>query len=216
MFNISTQELFLSLPGIFLAISIQGFFQANSAKRFGDDSAKKAGRLTFSPIPHIDIMGLILLTIFNFGWSKPVQINIHNLKNKQKQAALIYMSGPICNFAACMAFLLILKILYVSNLINLFPLSMSIGLQKILLITSKINLTLFLFSFLPIYPLAGYFSVYYIIPPMNRLKLYRFQKYSRLILITIIVFPISKLLISPIIENILISFGYILKISTII
>ena len=49
---------------------------------FGDDTAKRAGRLTLNPIPHIDPFGSIILpamlTIVGFrcfGWAKPVPVD---------------------------------------------------------------------------------------------------------------------------------------------
>ena len=49
----------------------------------GDDTAKRAGRLTLNPVPHIDPFGSIILplllslTSFGvFGFAKPVPVNV--------------------------------------------------------------------------------------------------------------------------------------------
>ena len=48
---------------------------------FGDDTAKRAGRLTLNPIPHIDPFGSIILPALGalrgipvIGWAKPVPV----------------------------------------------------------------------------------------------------------------------------------------------
>lgn len=38
------------------------------ALKLGDPTARDAGRLTFNPIKHVDIWGLLMMAIFRFGW----------------------------------------------------------------------------------------------------------------------------------------------------
>lgn len=70
----------------------------------GDDTAKRAGRLTLNPIPHIDPFGSILLpfllslTSFGvFGYAKPVPVNIGKLRHPRNQALLVSLAGPMTN-----------------------------------------------------------------------------------------------------------------------
>ena len=46
------------------------------AYRLGDDTAKRAGRLTLNPLKHLDPMGLLMMLVFHFGWAKPVPVNM--------------------------------------------------------------------------------------------------------------------------------------------
>src|SRR5688572_13991632 len=50
---------------------------------FGDDTAKRAGRLTLNPIPHVDPFGSLLLPAMGavaglpvLGYAKPVPVNV--------------------------------------------------------------------------------------------------------------------------------------------
>lgn len=70
----------------------------------GDDTAKRAGRLTLNPIPHIDPFGSILLpfllslTSFGvFGYAKPVPVNIGKLRSPRNQALIVSLAGPTTN-----------------------------------------------------------------------------------------------------------------------
>lgn len=76
-----------------------------SALLLGDDTAKKAGRLTFNPIKHIDPFGSILLPVIlsisnspvMFGWAKPVPIDMNQIKDSKRNVAIVSIAGPLVN-----------------------------------------------------------------------------------------------------------------------
>ena len=70
----------------------------------GDDTAKRAGRLSLNPIRHIDPIGTVLLPILlivtthlAFGWAKPVPIRVDRLRHPRNQAVLVGLAGPATN-----------------------------------------------------------------------------------------------------------------------
>ena len=74
------------------------------ALAFGDDTAKRAGRLTLNPIAHIDPFGtiilpalLILTTGRAFGYAKPVPVNVGKLRSPRNQGLLVSLAGPAVN-----------------------------------------------------------------------------------------------------------------------
>src|SRR5204863_3154976 len=76
------------------------------ALAFGDDTAKRAGRLTLNPIPHIDPVGSVALPLLLavagapiFGWAKPVPVNPRQLRNPRQQSLLVSLAGPATNIA---------------------------------------------------------------------------------------------------------------------
>jgi len=71
-------------PPLLFAITFHEFSHAWMANRKGDPTAKSAGRLTLNPLAHIDIIGLLLLYFYGFGWAKPVPVNPNNFRNPQK------------------------------------------------------------------------------------------------------------------------------------
>ena len=63
------------------------------ALAFGDDTAKRAGRLTLNPIAHVDPFGSVALPLLLaiagapvFGWAKPVPVNPRQLRNPRQQS----------------------------------------------------------------------------------------------------------------------------------
>lgn len=63
----------------------------------GDDTPGRYGRLSLNPLAHLDIVGLISLFIFKFGWAKPVPISSYNYKNPRRGIILTSVAGPLSN-----------------------------------------------------------------------------------------------------------------------
>src|SRR3989344_1401885 len=85
------------------------------AERFGDKTARYAGRLTLNPLKHLDIFGSILLPIllyvssgFAFGWAKPVPYNPDNLTNRKWGTIAVAAAGVLANFLIAILFSIII------------------------------------------------------------------------------------------------------------
>src|SRR3954452_25613285 len=73
---------------------------------FGDDTAKRAGRLTLNPVPHIDPFGSVILpalAVFAgfpaLGWAKPVPVNPARMRHPRRDMVRVALAGPGTNFA---------------------------------------------------------------------------------------------------------------------
>ena len=60
-------NLLLSVVPALLCITLHELAHGYVAYRLGDDTAKRAGRLTLNPLKHIDIMGLIMMVVLQYG-----------------------------------------------------------------------------------------------------------------------------------------------------
>ncbi len=149
-------QIIIQLPILLIALTVHEFSHGYVAYMLGDDTAKRAGRLTLNPISHIDPFGLIMLFIARIGWAKPVPINPYNFNNYKKDTALTAAAGPAANFILAIllsvVFNLIKKmnpdIMYHASSLTQFWLSM-------LLYAILINLALGLFNLIPIPPMDG-------------------------------------------------------------
>lgn len=161
------------------------------AKRFGDHTAQKAGRLTLNPLPHIDLFGTILLPallIFTgspilFGWAKPVPVNPLNFSNLRRGELLVSAAGILANFGlAALA-----AIIY--HILNALPQTFPYLLGALLKFTVTINLVLGVFNLFPIPPLDGS-KVLLSQLPYNLAKSYqRLESYGILILLILLMIP---------------------------
>src|ERR1700681_3021481 len=92
------------LPIIF-AVTFHEAAHGFVALRFGDDTALRAGRVTFNPLKHVDPVGTILLPAmmiltrmpFLFGYAKPVPVNFGRLKPLRLAMVMVALAGPATN-----------------------------------------------------------------------------------------------------------------------
>lgn len=107
----------LTFVVLILSIIVHEVAHGYAANSLGDPTARLAGRLTLNPIPHIDLMGSIVIPallafsgspIF-FGWAKPVPYNPYNLKNQRWGEALVAVAGSATNILLAIIFGLIVR-----------------------------------------------------------------------------------------------------------
>ena len=84
------------LIALVISLSFHEFGHAFVALRFGDDTARRAGRLTVNPIAHIDPLGLLMVVFVGFGYAKPVPTN-PRFFNSRYAELLVAAAGPAMN-----------------------------------------------------------------------------------------------------------------------
>lgn len=150
--------IFLSLPGVIIAMTFHEFAHAFAADKLGDDTPRRQGRLNLNPLSHIDPIGLVLLMVAGFGWGKPVEIDSRNFDGKyslSKAEAIVAVAGPLMNFALAFVFAIIYYILFATNILQ------SLGDNTIWIIHTiitdivSINVGLGVFNLIPLPPLDG-------------------------------------------------------------
>ena len=80
-----------------LCITVHETCHGLAAYRLGDQTAKRAGRLSLNPLRHIDIGGLLMMALFGFGWAKPVPVDMRNFQHPKRDMALTAAAGPVSN-----------------------------------------------------------------------------------------------------------------------
>lgn len=138
------------LLAILIALTIHEFAHAFSASLLGDDTADAQGRVTFNPMAHIDMLGLIMLIMVGFGWGKPVPVNPGNLKYGKWGRIIVAMAGVFTNLLCAILCGLALK--FSIGMLNLPPGNLLIMFLTFLV---YINVMLLVFNLIPIPPLDG-------------------------------------------------------------
>ena len=84
------------LVALMISLSFHEFGHAVTALRFGDDTARRAGRLTVNPVAHIDPLGLLMVVFVGFGYAKPVPTNPRLFKSRYAEL-WVAAAGPAMN-----------------------------------------------------------------------------------------------------------------------
>jgi Zn-dependent protease len=147
------------------------------AKRFGDDTADEAGRLTANPLPHIDPIGLLMLFVAGFGWARPVPVNYFLLRSSRVAIVCVALAGVAVNvlIAFLAAFLL-----QFDAVRALKPLATALA------VAVRINVALAAFNLIPIPPLDGSRVVGEFLPPQARASYFRIERFGFFILIALL------------------------------
>ena len=163
----------------------------------GDDTAKRAGRLTLNPIPHLDPVGSIVLPAFGaltglpvIGWAKPVPVNPNRLRRPRRDIVLVSLAGPTTNFLLMACAALATRSLLRNDGFIGFDVGdgASTTLITVVFAFAVVNLFLGLFNLLPIPPLDGSALLERLLPSKWLPHWYRFRPYGILILFGLVIF----------------------------
>ncbi|HEY3811327.1 MAG TPA: site-2 protease family protein [Acidimicrobiales bacterium] len=179
------------------------------ALAFGDDTAKKAGRLTLNPIRHVDPMGTLVLPgllalagLGAFGYAKPVPINPAKMRHPRNSSLIVSLAGPATNLALAGISILALRLLRprgTARMVNFVVSTFGVGTldltDRVLYLLGFINVTLAVFNALPIPPLDGSALVARLLPPSALPGWYTFQRYAMPVLLVLVLLQPGNFLV---------------------
>ena len=114
-------EIVFILLILFFSIVIHEVAHGSIALSLGDETAKRAGRLTLNPLKHIDPLGTIIVPLLLLvatlgkgpiiGWAKPVPVNPLNFRDQRWGSLKVALAGPATNFLLAVIFGLAIRFL---------------------------------------------------------------------------------------------------------
>lgn len=154
------QRALLVLVAFVLSVSVHEFGHALVADRLGDRLPRLQGRLTLSPLAHIDLLGTIILPLVAalmpggfplIAWGKPVQTSPRNYTRLRPKPGhlLVALAGPAMNLV--LAALVSIVFLVLGKTGHLSPTAATILLRYFL----SLNIVLMFFNLIPVPPLDG-------------------------------------------------------------
>ena len=179
-----TDILFTVLPAL-LCITLHELSHGAVAYALGDDTAKKAGRLTLNPIRHIDPWGLLMMVLFRFGWAKPVPVNMYKFKKPRQGMAVTALAGPLANLIIAAVFIFIYGVAYRALYVQGGALAR--GIFQMISTTGYLSLALAVFNLLPISPLDGSKILFAFLSDSAYAKLMRYERYGMILLMLLVV-----------------------------
>ncbi|MCP4685360.1 MAG: site-2 protease family protein [bacterium] len=182
-------------PVILFSLTVHEFCHAWSAHKFGDDTARRMGRMTLNPLAHLELFGTLVMVMsqFTFGWAKPVPVNLSNVRNPRTADIWVSAAGPLSNIGLAIIAGLIYQIVGTSGLSGQQPLT------QILTAGVYINITLAVFNMIPVFPLDGSHILRNLLPPQGRIAMAKFDRFAPIVLILLIVTRVTWVVLGPIV-----------------
>lgn len=178
MFNQSLFTYLVRAMVLLTAIPIHECAHAWASNKLGDPTAKNLGRLTLNPLPHLDLIGSVLMLFTGFGWAKPVPVTTRNFKNVKKGMILTALAGPAANILLALLSLILYKLwcyfLYPLLAINFTTAS---AIAQIFYIMCLLNINLAVFNLIPIPPLDGSQVLTAVLPARLYYKVMQYEQY---------------------------------------
>lgn len=189
--------ILLSIPAVLIALTVHEYAHGYAAYKLGDPTARSLGRLSLNPLRHLDVLGVICMVFFRFGWAKPVPINTRYFKKPRRDMAITALCGPLANFL--LAFFGAFLCFAVAAIFNSFmagavpspfwELCMRYILQFLYLF-HFLNLTLGLFNLIPLPPLDGSRIFCVFLPARAYYAVMKYEKYIALALMLLLYFGV--------------------------
>ncbi|HET9105909.1 MAG TPA: site-2 protease family protein [Steroidobacteraceae bacterium] len=171
-----------------LAITLHEAAHGYVAKRFGDDTAWQAGRVTFNPLKHVDPFGTIVLPAlllltrapFLFGYAKPVPVRFTRLRNPRRDMIWVAAAGPGMNLLMATVAALLL------HGVRFLPPVPARWVLDNLAHAIELNVLLAVFNLIPLPPLDGGRVAVGILPNALAAPLARLERYGTAIIIGVL------------------------------
>ncbi|HET6147329.1 MAG TPA: site-2 protease family protein [Polyangia bacterium] len=192
----------VSLIAFVLSITVHEFGHAWMANRLGDRLPAQQGRLTLSPMAHIDPIGTLLmplLAVFAPGgfpllaWGKPVQTNPKGYTRLSPRTGhmLVALMGPFMNLVLALAISLVLIVVGRTGI-----LSEGIA-QAAVDFFLKLNIMLMFFNLLPVPPLDGGSVLAGLLPDSLQFIPAFLQRYGMLVFFALLLSGVLKFVLRP-------------------
>ena len=172
-----------------------------AAYRLGDNTAKRMGRLSLNPLKHVDLMGLIMMALFRFGWAKPVPVDMRNFKNPKAGMALTALAGPVSNVVLAYAAVVLCNfVMFLAD--RLGSTWLLLALAQFFVYVEIISAGLAVFNVFPIPPLDGSKVLFAFLPDSAYEKLMRYEKYGMIALLILVWLGVGDNVLSTAIYNV--------------
>jgi Zn-dependent protease len=160
-------EWLILVPILLLSIVLHEVAHAWVARGEGDHTAERQGRITLNPIPHLDLVGSVLVPAlliaapgnFIFGWARPVPVNPNNFRDRRGGDIRVSLAGIAVNLLLAVGFTLLLVPLAAlgnGGVVGILQVAAFYGIL--------INLILAIFNLIPVPPLDGSHVLYHLLP----------------------------------------------------
>jgi Zn-dependent protease len=187
-------EAILIIIVLVASVVVHEVAHAWQARREGDDTAERLGRITLNPVPHLDPIGSVLVPLalhfsgagFLFGWAKPVPVNPANYREFKWGDIRVSLAGITANLLlAGLATVATVVLLKVDALAGGMGATTEL-LGQVAWYGIFINLILAVFNLIPIPPLDGSHVLFHLLPRPLAIRYHQAGRYGILVMMALL------------------------------
>lgn len=184
-------------PLIALSLTFHEFWHAYSADLLGDPTARYQGRITLSPLAHLDPLGTLMLILGPIGWARPVPFNPLNFRNARTGTMITVAAGPLSNLALAIVASLIIRVMagrgvgFSTDDAGRLTLTAGYAAWTYAALFNFVlmNVFLCLFNLIPLFPLDGHHLMREMLHGEARAQFMRVQHMGMFVLLALIIAP---------------------------
>ncbi|GHO44087.1 site-2 protease family protein [Ktedonospora formicarum] len=187
------------LLSFLVAIVLHEWAHAAVANWLGDPTPRQEGRQSLRLRSHIEPLGFLMCLTLAFqpvaalplglGWGKAVKPDPWKLRSgPNKGILMVAIAGPLMNLILGLLSALILRTMVTVGE-PVFGNAIGVRVVQLMLVFSSVNFSLFVFNFVPLFPLDGYQVLYTLLPSKQAIKYARWAApYGPVIILLIFFF----------------------------
>ncbi|GAB4524964.1 MAG: site-2 protease family protein [Anaerolineae bacterium] len=148
------------LLGALIGMTVHEFAHNYVAHLMGDPVPAREGRLTLDPTVHIYWPGFLMFVLIGFGILGSAPISANRMRNPRWGYLAAVAAGPFSNLLLAVIFGVIVQLIGLQRLVFNY-----VQVWEVLQAIIVINIVLFLFNLLPLFPLDGWHMLLALLPP---------------------------------------------------
>jgi Zn-dependent protease len=205
---IDVPETIATFAVLLIAVAFHESAHAYVATWCGDKTAKRLGRVTLNPIPHLHPVGSLLLPalfLFSgssmlFGAGRPVPVDRSQLRHPARDFMFVALAGPLSNL---LLMVLVTGLFVALKRFEVFDFDRLV--YHTFARAIELNLVLAIFNSVPIPPLDGSRFVAFLLPKSWQETFYRLDGIGIIIVVVLVVFTdfgawLSNAVIRPLMD----------------
>jgi len=188
---------------VLLAVAGHEVAHGWAARRLGDDTAARLGRLSMNPLRHVDPVGTVLVPLglklagspYLFGWARPVPVDWSRLRRPRRDMALVALAGPGANLVMLGAWVAL------GMLLSAVAAAPGGGLPGAMVRAGiVINSILIVVNLVPIPPLDGSRVVSALLPPAAAAQYGRFEHLGLVLVLVLLLTGVLGAVLGPVLR----------------
>jgi Zn-dependent protease len=189
--NLDPTLIIVNLLVLLVAMTVHEFAHNYVGWRMGDPTPAQMGRLTLNPFVHINWIGWLMFALIGFGilGSAPISPYRMPIENRRWRWLAAVAAGPVSNLLLAVIFGIIAQLLGYGSFNGTFY-NLPEFLQILLVQAVYLNVLLFVFNLLPLFPIDGWQIVYTLLPPDLASRWDQYKQYTQYAFFALLLFSL--------------------------